>query len=105
VHPNSTFKHCNENLVHDFNLAVGLRVIWGEAIVAQTQCRCHLSHHVISEMGAMVCENGLRYAESRNNMVENKLIYCLTIYKACWHRFSPFGEITHNDNDITMPPG
>jgi len=55
-------------------------------------------------MGAMVCDNGLGYAEPGNNMVEKELSWHLTIYKICRHLFSPFGEIIHSDNNIAMPP-
>ena len=105
VHPNNTLKYCDQDIVHSFNLAVGLRVIWVRVIVAQVQCRCQLNHHVISEMVAMVCDNGLGYVEPRNNMVEKELSYRLTVCRVCRHRFGPFGEVIHNNDNIAMPPG
>ena len=56
-------------------------------------------------MGAMVCDNGLGYAEPRNNMVKKELSHRFTICKICRHRFGSFGEIIYNDDNIAMPLG
>jgi len=56
-------------------------------------------------MGAMVCDNGLRYAEPRKNMVEKELSYRLIVCRVCSHHFGPFGEIILSNDNIAMTPG
>ena len=71
--PNHTLKHGSKNFVYGFNLAIGMRIVWHQDVMTQTQLRSQLRRHVMSKMGTMIGNDGLRDAKPSNNVIDYEL--------------------------------
>ena len=70
----------------------------------QAQLGSQLRHHIMSKMGTMIDNDGLRDTKPRNDVIEYELSCCLTVGGKCRNFFDPFGEVINQYNDTIMPP-
>ena len=71
----------------------------------KTQLGTQLNHLLITEMGLMISDYGLWNSKPSYDMNEKEEGSNITILYICRHFLSPFCEIIHSYDNVTMPPG
>jgi hypothetical protein len=72
--------------------------------MVKTQLFSNFGHHEISKMTTVISNSSLRDTKLSNDIIEYEQYCSFPGVIKCRHRLSPFNEIIHNYNDVSMAP-
>jgi hypothetical protein len=72
--------------------------------MSKTQLLCKFRHHEIVKMITLISNDGLRDTKSSNDMIQYEQCSSFPSIIKCRHCLSPFSEMIHIYNNVSMPP-
>jgi hypothetical protein len=70
----------------------------------KTQLFSKLRHHEISKMDTVISNDSLWDSKSSDDMIEYEKCCSFPSVIECRHHLSPFSEVIHSYDDVSMPP-